>query len=100
MNRASPPDELRRPDLRASLERDLQRYGRREPEGRSFWRSLGVLGSVGWPLVASTVGGTLAGRWLDLEWQTGIRFTLLLLVTGAVAGALIVWKLVGPGRPR
>lgn len=90
--------EVRRPDPRARLERDLDRYGRREPGSRSFWRSLGVIGSVGWPLVATTVGGALAGRWLDARWQTGIRLTLTLLVAGAVFGAIIVWRLVGPGR--
>jgi len=99
MTRA-PSDEVRRPDLRASLQRDLDRYEKRDPRGRSFWQSLSVLGSIGWPLVITIVGGTLAGRWLDLRWQAGIRFTLLLLVIGAVAGAAIVWKLAGPGRPR
>lgn len=94
-----PSDEIRRPDLRAALQRDLQRYGRREPGSRSFWQSLSVLGSVGWPIVMTTVGGALLGRWLDTRWNTGIRLTLMLLVGGAVAGATIVWHLMKP-RPR
>jgi ATP synthase protein I len=91
-------EEARRPDPRVRLQRDLDRYRRREPGSRSFWRSLGVIGSVGWPLAATTVGGALAGRWLDARWQTGMRFTLTLLVAGTVVGAVIVWRLVGPGR--
>ena len=94
----SPRDDVRRPDLTAELRRDLRRFDRREPSGRAFWRSLGVLGSVGWPLAAATVGGALAGRWLDARSGTGIRFTLMLLVAGAVVGCVIVWRLIRP-RP-
>ena len=90
----------RRGDLRASLERDLRRYGRREPGNRTFWESIGVLGSVGWPIVLATVGGALAGRWLDGRWATGIRFTLLLLIAGAAAGAAMAWHLIQPRRDR
>jgi ATP synthase protein I len=98
MNPADHPhrDDVRRPDLSARLQRDLRRFDRREPGSRSFWRSLSVLGSVGWPIVATTVGGALAGRWLDARWQTGIRFTLLLLFVGAVTGAVVVWHILRP----
>jgi len=92
----SPSDDVRRPNLRGTLQRDLRRYDRREPGSRGFWRSLGVLGSVGWPIAMATVGGALAGRWIDARWDTGIRFTLMLLVAGAVAGAAIVWHLIWP----
>jgi ATP synthase protein I len=90
------PVDTRRPDLRASLQRDLQRYHRRRSGSGSFWQSLGALGSVGWPIVTTTVGGALLGRWLDLRWHTGIRLTLMLLVGGAIAGGAIVWRLVRP----
>jgi ATP synthase protein I len=95
-DRSSTPNGVRRPDLRATLQRDLQRYGHREPGNRTFWQSLSVLGSVGWPVVLTTVGGALAGRWLDERWNTGIRFTLMLLVVGAIAGAAMAWHLVQP----
>jgi ATP synthase protein I len=91
-------DEARRPELRSRLSRDLDRYARRERDARSFWRSLGVLGSVGWPIVMAAVGGALAGRWLDARWDTGVRFTLMLLVSGVVLGAAIAWHLVRPER--
>lgn len=98
-DRGDSEKDVRRADLRASLQRDLRRYDRREPGNRTFWQSLSVLGSVGWPIVMATVGGALAGRWLDARWSTGIRFTLMLLVGGAIVGAAIVWHVIQP-RPR
>jgi ATP synthase protein I len=88
--------DVRRPDLRAQLRRDVRRYERREPGGPSFWRSLSMLGAVGWPIVIATVGGAFAGRWLDARWETGIRYTVMLLVVGAIAGVVIAWQLVQP----
>jgi len=88
----------RRPDLRARLDRDLKRYGRREPGSRSFWRSLRVLGAVGWPIVIMTVGGAFLGRWLDARWDSGIRLTLTLLVCGAAVGAAMAWQMIQPDR--
>ena len=94
--RRGPSDKIHRPDPRASLKRDLNRYVRREPGSASFWQSLGLLGSVGWPIVIATAGGALAGRWLHARWNTGIWLTLLLVVAGAVAGMAIVWQLIQP----
>jgi len=88
--------DVRRPDLRARMGRDLDRYSRRERDASSFWRSLGVIGSVGWPIVLGGVGGALAGRWLDAHWNMGIRITLTLLVAGVALGAAIAWHLVRP----
>jgi ATP synthase protein I len=88
----------RRPDLKARFGRDLDRYSRRETDASSFWRSLALVGSVGWPIVLTTVGGALGGRWLDAQWHSGIRYTLILLVGGAVFGATIAWHLVKPER--
>jgi ATP synthase protein I len=87
-------DGMRRPDMRATLDRDLQRYSRRDPSSRSFWRSLGVLGAVGWPVAIATVGGALLGRWIDARLGTGLQFTLGLLAGGAVAGAGVAWHLI------
>ena len=88
----------RRSDPRASLRRDLSRYTRREPGDASFWQSLGVLGSVGWPIVLATAGGALAGRWLHARWNTSIWLTLVLVVAGAVVGMAIMWQLIQPRR--
>ena len=98
----TPRDDLstsgRRPDLRDSLKRDLSRYAGRERGDASFWQSLSVLGTVGWPIVIATVGGALAGRWLHARWDTGIWLTALLVAVGAAVGMAIAWQLIQPRR--
>ena len=86
----------RRPDPRESLRRDLSRYMQRESDDASFWQSLSVIGAVGWPIVVTTVGGALAGRWLHARWDTGIWLTALLVAVGAAAGMAVAWQLIQP----
>lgn len=83
-----------RPDIRSALNRDAARLARREVGHRSFWRSLGVLGMVGWPIALSSVGGALLGHYLDSRWNAGVRFTLLLLMVGTAIGSFIAWKTI------
>ena len=92
----APSGPFRRRDPRASVTRDLTRLERRESGEASFWRSLGVIGAVGWPIVMATVGGALAGRWLHAHWDTGFGLTALLVGAGAVLGMTIVWRLIQP----
>jgi ATP synthase protein I len=92
----APSSLRRRLDPRASLKRDLTRLEHREPGDASFWRSLGVIGAVGWPIVIATVGGALAGRWLHAHWETGFGVTALLVGAGAALGMAIVWRLIQP----
>lgn len=89
----------RRPDLRAALESDAARLARREVGHTSFWRSLGVLGMVGWPIALLSVGGALFGQYLDSRWNTGVRFTLLLLMVGTGIGSFIAWKTLKQPEP-
>ena len=67
---------------------------RRETGHRSFWRSLSVIGMVGWPIALGSVGGTLAGRYLDTRLNTGIRFTLMLMMVGVLLGCFAAWRSV------
>ena len=55
----------RRSNLRRAMRRDMRRYHSRESAERSFWRSLSVLGSIGWPIALTMVGGAWLGRWLE-----------------------------------
>lgn len=88
---AEPDEELRRADARERTRRDLDRLRRREPGGR-FWRSLALIGSVGWPIVLLATGGALLGRYLDERFGTGVRFTLALLTVGTAVGSLIAFR--------
>lgn len=90
-------DSFRRNDARERTERDLDRLRRRESGGR-FWRSLALIGSVGWPIVLLATGGALLGRYVDGRFGTGIRFTLMLLTLGTVLGSLIAYRTVRGDR--
>jgi ATP synthase protein I len=83
-----------RPDARRSLERDVTRLGRREPSAASFWRSLSVLGTIGWSIALPAAAGAWLGHRLDLRLQSGVRFTLMLLVAGVMLGSVIAWRTV------
>ena len=85
-------------DLKRTLERDFQRHGRREDSHHSFWRWMGVLGMVGWPIAIMTVGGAMLGHYFDVRFNSGIQFTLLLLTIGAIVGSLVAWKALGADR--
>ncbi len=80
--------------LAKTLQRDFARHRRRDTSHRTFWRWIGVLGMVGWPLAITTVGGAWLGHYLDLKFNTGIRFTLMLLTGGLILGSLVVWNVL------
>jgi ATP synthase protein I len=58
----------------------------------TFWRGLGLVGSVGWMVTVPAVLGALAGRWLDGRGATGISWTLTLLVLGLTLGSASAWR--------
>jgi ATP synthase protein I len=84
----------RQSNMRRAVQRDMRRYDSREPTDRSFWRSLSVLGSIGWPIALTMVGGAWLGRWLDRQWDTGVRLTLILVFVGAVLGGSVAWSII------
>ena len=86
-------------EVRKSVDRDAQRLARREHGHGSFWRSLSVLGSIGWPIVLLAAGGAMLGRWLDARIDSGVSLTAALLVTGALAGSAVAWQVVRGTRP-
>lgn len=83
-----------RPDPKRSLERDVDRFGRREPPGRAFWRSLSVLGTIGWSIALPAAAGAWLGHRLDVRYETGVRFTLMLLTAGVMIGSVVAWRVV------
>ena len=87
-------NDRRRSDMRRSIRRDMRRYREREPAEGSFWRSLSVLGSVGWPIAMTMVAGAFLGRWLDRQWDTGVRLTLILVFVGVILGGSVAWSII------
>lgn len=78
----------RREDARKRTRADIDRLARRQTGG-GFWRSMALIGSVGWPIVLLSLGGAILGHRLDMRWNTGVRFAMMLLVAGVVAGSWI-----------
>ena len=89
-------------ELRDVLRKDSARRARREVGPRTFWRSLGIIGMVGWPIALASVAGALFGRSLDSRWQTAPQFTLLFLMVGVAVGCYVAWTTLShkDGRPR
>lgn len=86
-------------EVRKSVDRDVERLARRERGHGSFWRSLSVLGAIGWPIVLLSVGGAMLGHWLESRIDTGVSLTVGLLVAGALAGSAVAWQVVRGTRP-
>ncbi len=92
MSRNSRPSG--RPDPRRSLERDVERYERRERGGSTFWRSLSVLGAIGWSIAIPAAAGAWLGHRLDARLGSGVHLTLILLTVGVMVGSAIAWRVV------
>jgi ATP synthase protein I len=84
--------------LREALRRDLERHAGREQGQRTFWRSLSLIGAVGWSIVVPAVGGALLGHYLDRRWGAGVRYALLLLTVGVLLGSIAAWRIIGRYR--
>lgn len=78
----SPPAPLAEAVRRSAVRAEA---GRRDPEP-SLARRFGQIGVLGWVIVLPTLGGVLAGGWLDRLLGTGITFAAALTMAGAALG--------------
>jgi len=70
-----------------------ERRARWQHEGeRSLGQNLAMIGTLGWSIVMPTLVGIFAGRWLDRKLESGIFWTLGLLVVGLTLGCMLAWK--------
>ena len=78
---------------------EIGKQAKRAKRGRQvrWWQGLGVLGSVGWMVVAPTLAGIALGRFLDGQFHSGIFWTLSLLLLGITIGCAVAWKTVKEG---
>jgi ATP synthase protein I len=90
MKRTDPPEDPFIQAVRQQAERARRRHG-------GFWHGLAVVGVVGWLVALPAVGGAFLGRWLDRLADTGIRWTLGLLVLGLGVGCAAAWRHVQQG---
>jgi ATP synthase protein I len=73
--------EVRRQAERAKTSRDAP-----------FWRRFASVGAIGWMISLPAVLGALAGRWLDVQFKSGIFWTLSLLLAGVALGCASAWR--------
>lgn len=68
-----------------------RRAGRKEASERSVGQNLAMIGTLGLTIVIPTLIGVFAGRWLDHSFDSGVHWTLGLLVAGLAAGCWLAW---------
>ena len=78
-------------DEAVRIRRERRARWQREGE-RSLGQNLAMIGALGWTIVTPTLIGIFAGRWLDQQFDSGIFWTLGLLVAGLAFGCTLAWK--------
>lgn len=79
--------------LRHRLAAQRARHSQAEREGsRPFFRSLAIIGGLGWMIVLPGLAGLALGRWLDGHFGTGIFWTAPLMMVGLGIGCHQAWK--------
>ncbi|SNR63679.1 AtpZ/AtpI family protein [Puniceibacterium sediminis] len=58
----------------------------------SVGRRLAQIGVLGWILVAPTLVGIFAGRWLDEHFSSGVFWTAPCMLLGLCLGAWTAWN--------
>jgi len=85
------PPHGQRLDEAVRTRRERRARGEREGQ-RSIGQDLAMVGTLGWTIVTPTLLGMFAGRWLDRRFQSGIFWTLGLLVAGVTIGCSLAWQ--------
>lgn len=88
---SDPQQHPGRLDEAVKKRRERRERGKREGE-RSLAENLAMIGVIGWTVVLPTLLGVFAGRWLDRRFDSGIFWTLGLLVLGLAIGCALAWK--------
>jgi len=83
------------PDLRQQVERQIRRMHKAERERGTLLAQTAYVGTLGLVFVLPVIGGAYLGHWLD-ERAPGYSmfWTLSLLITGVMIGALNVYFMI------
>jgi ATP synthase protein I len=76
---------------------EVQRRRERKEENerdKSFWISVGNMGTVGWSVSLPMVLGVLFGRWLDARLDSGRVFLLFFMLVGLTLGCILAWRMI------
>jgi predicted F0F1-ATPase subunit len=65
-----------------------------DKDKKKFYKSLGVLSSIGFSVVLAIAIGVLIGRWLDDRFGTSPLFFFIFLFIGIVAGFRNIFVIV------
>ena len=82
---------------RVGRRRELHEEHEREG-GRSFWASVGTMGTVGWSIALPMAAGALFGRWVDGRLDAGYVFMFFFMFAGLGMGCVIVWRMIAEKR--
>jgi ATP synthase protein I len=78
-----------------SVAKRRELHEKHERDGdRSFWQSVGTMGTVGWSIAIPMTAGTLFGRWLDTRLASGHVFMFFFMLVGLSAGCTVVWRMI------
>ena len=97
------PEKLSRPveNLMRQVGLRQARMIRRRKEGPpSFWRSVAMVGAIGWSVALPTLIGIAAGTWIDHRWPSRVSWTLMLLFAGLVVGCADAWNRIDRAQRR
>lgn len=78
--------------LKVIRAQDARREKWREEGDRPLWKSLSMVGALGWLIVVPTLLGVFIGRWIDFRLGTGVTFSGALTFAGACLGLFLAWR--------
>ena len=74
--------------------REARMLRRRTQGPPNIWRSVGLIGLIGWSVALPMLIGIAIGTWIDHAWPSRFSWTLMLLAGGLLAGCAGAWNRV------